>query len=613
MKRKGDGSWKIEVGVISALRPPSPISHLLSPTMNRNRNIGRGDLANQGLILQSRTIEISKSESGLLQTTLVFHLRDDQYAVCDPPRRTICPNFNPGSNRTAEALRALPYLAAQTSNFKRSAIAPPGRNGEPGIGLLEVLCQGAIFPGNQSVEEVPIHDGGQGYASRPTVTIAGGSSITDATADTYLGVESYEVDDGGTGYADGDLLETSGGTAAITAKISVITAGTGGSIDPADGAELRVTTPGAYSALPSNPVSLTGGSGSGAQINVTSWALALIVVSNGGEYPPSGQPTATISGGSPDTAATLELPIMGPRFGDVITEPYDLITTVKDTVEITVYEDNSPEPRYLATIDYRAIELSYEYCATLRSPEPRFIFNEYTMDGDGNIITNPANGERFRLRIISVAAFAAVNTIVFSQDGNDQTGGSLVSGKKYRLTNYIAGDDFSNVGSTNTQGEIFTASGTTPTDWTHGSLLTEVGSDLTTGPLVAGNAYRISVYGVGDDFSNLGSTNIQGEVFIATGTTPTVWANGSVLTEMFQRVGETKQGPQVGITSAVWHAAVKFIGDASQFTQVPAGYAYHVTETCTVKIVGNPPSSGVIPPDSRFAGVPPPSRRYRDI
>ncbi|HEY4284150.1 MAG TPA: hypothetical protein VGM62_13880 [Chthoniobacterales bacterium] len=60
------------------------------------------------------------------------------------------------------------------------------------------------------------------------------------------------------------------------------------------------------------------------------------------------------------------------------------------------------------------------------------------------------------------------------------------------------------------------------------------GPDLTgTDPLVAGKYYRITTYGTSDDFKNVGaSCNGIGQIFKATGATPTTWANGSVLNEI---------------------------------------------------------------------------------
>ena len=55
-----------------------------------------------------------------------------------------------------------------------------------------------------------------------------------------------------------------------------------------------------------------------------------------------------------------------------------------------------------------------------------------------------------------------------------QTSGTLVIGKKYRINDYNAGDDFTNVGGSNVTGNIFTATGTTPTTYSNGSTLAVV-------------------------------------------------------------------------------------------------------------------------------------------
>lgn len=49
--------------------------------------------------------------------------------------------------------------------------------------------------------------------------------------------------------------------------------------------------------------------------------------------------------------------------------------------------------------------------------------------------------------------------------------GSLIVGRKYQIATYVAGDDFVNVGGTNVTGNVFTATGTTPTNWTNWSTL----------------------------------------------------------------------------------------------------------------------------------------------
>lgn len=52
---------------------------------------------------------------------------------------------------------------------------------------------------------------------------------------------------------------------------------------------------------------------------------------------------------------------------------------------------------------------------------------------------------------------------------------------------------------------------------------------LDNGTLSIGTSYRIILYIMGDDFSNVGGTNVTGALFSATGTTPTIWTNQSQL------------------------------------------------------------------------------------
>lgn len=60
-----------------------------------------------------------------------------------------------------------------------------------------------------------------------------------------------------------------------------------------------------------------------------------------------------------------------------------------------------------------------------------------------------------------------------------QTSGVLAATKRYLIVAYAAGDSFTNVGaSANASGNIFTATGTTPTTWTNGSSVQEITTDL---------------------------------------------------------------------------------------------------------------------------------------
>jgi hypothetical protein len=64
----------------------------------------------------------------------------------------------------------------------------------------------------------------------------------------------------------------------------------------------------------------------------------------------------------------------------------------------------------------------------------------------------------------------------------EQTSGTLVVGKKYRINNWITDDDFTNVGGANVDGTEFTATGTTPTKWTNSSTVVEIGATLALTP-----------------------------------------------------------------------------------------------------------------------------------
>lgn len=65
-----------------------------------------------------------------------------------------------------------------------------------------------------------------------------------------------------------------------------------------------------------------------------------------------------------------------------------------------------------------------------------------------------------------------------STTSSAQTSGPLVVGAVYRINSYVAGDDFTNVGGTNAFGDIFKATGTTPTTWTNSSSLQRQGQNF---------------------------------------------------------------------------------------------------------------------------------------
>jgi len=61
--------------------------------------------------------------------------------------------------------------------------------------------------------------------------------------------------------------------------------------------------------------------------------------------------------------------------------------------------------------------------------------------------------------------------------GVEITSGSLEVGQRYRITNFQAGDDFTNVGAGSNANDVeFVATGTTPTTWTNSSGITPIGA-----------------------------------------------------------------------------------------------------------------------------------------
>lgn len=78
-----------------------------------------------------------------------------------------------------------------------------------------------------------------------------------------LGAVAAAINAGGTGYSTNNILTVAGGTATRAATLRV-TSDDSGVIDG-----IEIVDPGEYTALPSNPVSVTGGDGSSATFNLT--------------------------------------------------------------------------------------------------------------------------------------------------------------------------------------------------------------------------------------------------------------------------------------------------------------------------------------------------------
>jgi hypothetical protein len=114
-----------------------------------------------------------------------------------------------------------------------------------------------------------------------------------------------------------------------------------------------------------------------------------------------------------------------------------------------------------------------------------------------------------------------------SGDATDTATIGETSGLYYLTTKYGSGEYLRKIGSGDgTNGGVHAGQ----------NLLTPDGQSLGNGTLIVGQAYYIRTFNpavapaVDDDFTNVGAVaNVTGQFFIATGTTPTSWTQGSVL------------------------------------------------------------------------------------
>jgi len=102
--------------------------------------------------------------------------------------------------------------------------------------------------------------------------------------------------------------------------------------------------------------------------------------------------------------------------------------------------------------------------------------NRYTSSCHGVYLLN------MKLSAADAALIARTKSIPFTDTRGSTTGqtsGTILSGYRYRITTFVAGDDFTNVGAaSNATGVEFVATGTTPTTWTNGSTLNPIGATL---------------------------------------------------------------------------------------------------------------------------------------
>jgi len=153
-----------------------------------------------------------------------------------------------------------------------------------------------LSSGNTTVTGLSISNNGSNYTSFPTLTISppttsSGITATGSVANMNFSAGAPTVVNGGTGYSLNDVLTIVGGTPVSSAGTLTVTGISANVIT-----SVTYTAYNTYSVLPSNPVSVTGGTGTSATFNLL-WKPNFLSITN----PGSGyveQPTVSFSGGS---------------------------------------------------------------------------------------------------------------------------------------------------------------------------------------------------------------------------------------------------------------------------------------------------------------------------
>jgi hypothetical protein len=209
-------------------------------------------------------------------------------------------------SNTASAVNYVQVTGAATT--KEPIISVAGSDSDismalqsKGTGAIDLAAgsSGVNISNGGTVTAITRTAAGSAYTTPPTVAISAPTTAggVQATATVTIGLVSVtSIANGGTGYTVGNTLTVVGGTSTVACQVTVTTV-SGGVITG-----VSVATGGSYTVAPTNPVSVTGGSGSGATFNLSFCIGSTFTITAAG----SGyieQPTITFSGGGGSGAA----------------------------------------------------------------------------------------------------------------------------------------------------------------------------------------------------------------------------------------------------------------------------------------------------------------------
>jgi hypothetical protein len=198
---------------------------------------------------------------------------------------------------TGASANTEPLLSAQGSDTD-IALALQSK----GAGAIDLAAGsgGVNISNGTTVTSITRSVAGSNYTTAPLVAISAPtqSGGVQATATCTIGFPVVSIVNGGTGYSVNDVLTIVGGTYTSAGYVTVTSVSSGVITGVSIGGGY-----GAYSVAPTNPVSVTGGTGNSATFNLTGWTInSTFNITNAG----SGyieQPTVTFSGGGGSGAA----------------------------------------------------------------------------------------------------------------------------------------------------------------------------------------------------------------------------------------------------------------------------------------------------------------------
>lgn len=145
-------------------------------------------------------------------------------------------------------------------------------------------------------------DGGGEFQGVPILTVSppplGGTTATATVATMGIRRVVSLIGNQGSGYVVGDVLTFSGGTCGTppTATVGAVDPGTQSGHTAGAIIDFSSYSAGSCSVLPSDPITLTGGTGTGAKSTTTGWTIKTVTVSNpGSNYPAFPPPLVTTS------------------------------------------------------------------------------------------------------------------------------------------------------------------------------------------------------------------------------------------------------------------------------------------------------------------------------